>query len=680
MVQSTRKLPRSADVGQSRPRSAGFWRLLAATCGALVAAALAGPASPASAATGPEFFGTNFSTLSAIPADKQPVTLEALRAGRMTVNRIDVRWDQVESQGNRNENPKRANPYSWGALDGLIGAMAAKGLRASPSFRFEPGWARNSAGGLPPESYDDYGKMIAAFATRYGPGGTFWVGKPYAAQPVQTYELWNEANLDEYAWGKDADAAAYGEAAKVVRPIIKAALPSAQILGSISWKDSPEEADGAGMEPYFISKLAASGGLAALDGMGFHPYAPDAQSTLDLVVRLRNQLVAAGRPEMPIYADEAGQEAITFDPTTGKTSPSDRQPALRAHDQFPTDAARGANLAYSGEALAASDCGVAQFLPYGVSGPFSDTYDAGKGALPRTEAWMGLFFKSSGQPTLSAQALQRASQRWAARFDAGGSGAPTPLALCGAGTTPPSAQLQIDATFTATQPGCVAVSTSYDGNPLESAILRFVDPATGAEVAQARTDARGSASQCVPYELAGKAFRVYANIGQTGTTGVVECDVPVVGCPVGAAIVAGRGTVSAAAATGYKPGAAPAVATAPREACTWGLAVEVSRFKAEPRKAHGRQQLTASVTCSTAVRGTRLKFTVLKKSQGSKRERKVSTIWLTAGKPRLVGIPGVRRRERLILLHRGEPTIGVPRLRASLEVGKTGVRTVFSAR
>ena len=638
-------------------------------------ASLGAPAGAAAAATSPEFFGTNFSTLASIPSAKWPVTMGELRQGRMTINRFDVRWFQVEPTGNRN-GPGRApgDPgYKFKTItDPLIALMATYGLRGSPSFRFEPSWAHGPTSNLPPESYDDYGRMIAAFAKRYGPGGDFWRERPdLTPQPILTYELWNEANLGEYAWDGNPSAASYGAMAQVVRPLVKAVQPSALILGSVSWKDRVEEAGADRIEPFYIAKLAANGGLDALDGMGFHPYAPEAQSTIDLVVRLRQQLVAAGRPTMPIYADEAGQEAITYDPTTGTTAPGDRLPAEMAHHLFPTDAARGANLAYAGEALAASDCGVAQFLPYGASGPFpAKSTDQ---SLPRTEAWMGLYFNSSGLPTLSAQALQRASQRWAARLDAGGPGAPASTAVCGGGVSPAASMLKIDGAFTGLEPGCAKVVTSYDGNPLESAYLRFYDAATGNQVAQARTNARGEAQQCVPDELRGRPFRILADVGQTGRTGIVDCDIAGVGCLAGVELRPGDATVSARSTAGIVdpgPGAvapSPPAAPKPPKPCTWSLKLSARKWTRNAKGSRGRQRLVASVRCNTAPNGARVKVAVNRKSKGAA-EKTVRTLWLTVGKPRLVGVPGVRPGERVVVVHRAAPTIGVPRLRASFAV------------
>lgn len=691
---SARVRLRTADVGRSlsvsgsgrrvariteSPTPVGVFGSTALALLAVIVLALV-PVRASAAASSAEFFGTNFSTWDSVGAAGKPVMLGSLRDSRMTLNRIDVHWDRVQSS--------ETGGYDWTTVDSVIGPMASFGLRASPLFRFPPTWAGDGVGNrLVPDHYDEFGKFIAAFAKRYGPpvrqpngsvtGGDFWAGRtPETTRPVRTYELWNEVNLDEYAWSTDgdvrgnADPAAYAAMAKVVTPIIKQTLPSAIVLGSLSWKDRPEEAGTDAMVTSYVPKFAAQGGLEWLDGMGYHPYAPDAQATIDLVIRLRQQLAAAGYPQMPIYADEAGQEAVTIDPSNGKVAPTNRAAANWAFELFPTDAARGANIAFAGEALAASDCGVKQFLPYGASATFAPIYDPGANVgLPRTEAWMGLYF-NSGQPTQTALALQRASARWAKRFDAGGPGAPAPLALCSGGESPAASKLPIDAVFTATATGCVKVVTTYDGNPLESAYLRFYDPANGNQVALARTNTRGEAEQCVPWDLVGRSFRVVANIGEAGTTGVLECDVPAVGCPIGVALRPSAGTtLSARTATGYvtPPGGDPQPgATKP---CTWKVTLAPGKFKKDKRGSRGRQQVTASVTCNTATAGTKVRFQVLRRAAKGGKEKLVKTVWLTLGKPRVLGVPAMKKGERVVVLHRAEPTIGIPRLRESLPVG-----------
>lgn len=614
---------------------------------AVLGASLGG-ASAARASSGPEYFGTNVQTLGWMAPDARPRALDFLAQNRMAVNRVDVHWADVEPNAPSVKATGQAacagHAYTWTMVDQWITRLASRGLRAAPVFRFAPAWAQVPGDELPPAVYDDFGCMVAAFAQRYGdppgPGvGTFWQANPtLPLRAVQTFELWNEANLNEYAWNQRADPELYAAMLKVAAPIVRAAMPGAIVLGDLSYKDDV---------PDYVLRLGAAGGLAAIDAMGFHPYAPDAETTIALVERLRQQLSTAGFPAMPIYANEAGQEAVvTY--ADGTRTP-DRAPAQFAHDLFPSDNARAANLAFAGEALAASDCGVEQFLPYSIAGSERD-------GEKRTEAWMGLFRPSTGEPNLTALAVGRASQRWASRFDAGGPGVPPRLALCGGGVTDDNAKLVIDSTFTVPRAGCIQLTASYDGNPLESVTLRLTSP-SGAVVAIARTDALGVASACIPYGVPKQGWTARGDLDAAGRTGTIRCDVTTVGCPAGASYTPGSGTISAAAASGVPQPVAPS--------CTWRTRTRVLAFSPSKGLRDAQARLRLFVECDTAPKNERVRFAVFAAtSPKGKALRKIKTVWLRNGAGREVLLRGrFSNGHRLVVQHRPQPGSSVPSLR-----------------
>ncbi|MBO9532874.1 MAG: hypothetical protein J7513_07875 [Solirubrobacteraceae bacterium] len=624
-----------------RRRLADITRVVA--CLAVASAA----AAPARAASSPQFVGTNLQTLGAVAPAAQDGVLDRLAASRMTLARVEISWPQIEPQ------PVAGGAdYQWDGIDALVRRLALRGLRAVPIFRHSPTWAWGpgdpGTNELPASSYPAFGRMIAAFAARYGPGGAFWRTAPQLTpRPTLSYEIWNEANLDEYAWNRDANPEAYAALIVRVRPIIRAAQPSAVLLASLAYQP--------GDEPNFLGRFAAAGGLAAIDAMGYHPYAPDAAETIRLVQGLRGQLAALGKAGMPIYANEAGQEAVVTNPD-GTTTPQ-VAPAEWGWQHFPSDAARGANLAFAAEALGASDCGVEQFLPYSVS----DTEQAG-GKL--TEAYMGLFRPKDGAATQTALALGRASLRWAQRFDAGGPGAPAALGLCGPGA--PGAQpLAIDGAFTGTgQPGCVALSASYDGNPLEAVALQL--RGTGGEVLASReTNAFGQASACVPEAARGSAFTAVGWLLNAGATGEVECDVAAVGCPGGVAMRPGTGRLSAVDVTGIRPTPAPTPATPP--ACTWKLSTTQSSYTPAKGRREAAVTIKAAVGCGTSRSAKRLRFNVYTRASGTKRQRKQRTVVLTPGVAKRLTVRGKLRGGTRITLSRRTAT-GIPLLTDSFTV------------
>lgn len=645
----------------------------------MAAALLPASAPQAHAASGPEYFGVNLQTIGAI-TDQARVRGE-LAAGRMTVHRYEVRWHLVEPSAPRNG----VHTYQWNATDAMVREMARSGLRLAPLFRFSPGWVHRvdptKWGGvdvLPPARYGDFAELVASFARRYGPGGEFWAANPAVPyRPTQTYEIWNEINLDEYAWNHDADPETYAALLAVVRPALKAVQPGALMLGSLAWQRR-----GPGVYADYVADLATAGGLALLDAMAYHPYAPDAQATFDLVVQLRRELEAAGAPSMPIYANEAGQEAVVTNPD-GTLVPN-RAPARFGHDLFPSDEARAATLAFAGEALAASDCGVEQFIPYAVAGSEDDS-------LPLTEGFMGLFRRGSGAPTQSALALQRASRRWASRFDAGGPGAPAErLSLCHPERpAPASALIFLPTRFTFPSVGCVATATTYDGNPLESAYLRLFDR-SGVQVAESRSDAFGSASACLPEVIRGQAFHAVVSVRGAARSTVVACDEPGGGCPPGAVVDTAERSVSMAellhpplpTPASQAPPAAPAP-PAPTS-CAWRLdttprsfvpqrgARPVGPIAARVRRQTrgvGTQRFSVRADCPTAAPGAELRVVLTARRKGSKAHRKLRVLRLRNGARRVVAVAGVRRGDVVAVVRYATTSPPQPQLRAIVIAG-----------
>lgn len=626
-----------------------------------LAAFVAPPAAKASSSA--EYFGTNLQTLGA--AKTAPgAFFQALADQQLTIGRFQLDWRAVESTSPASNGGQ--HQYSWGSAEYFIRGLAERGLRAAPLFRFAPDWAGvrkppTTPGGkstfdeLPPSSYDDFGLMVAAFAKRFGPGGTFWRDNPTLPyRPTLSYELWNEANLDEYAWNGHADPALYSGLLKVARPIIKAAQPTAVLLGSMAWQNDASE--GAGVYPAFVAGLAAAGGLGQLDGMGFHPYGPDAQSTMDLVIRLKAQLAAAGRGDLPIYANENGWPAKYGEPGD-----------QFAHQGLASDAGRGASLAFAGEALALSDCSVENFLPYSIIA-------TERASDPHNEGFMGMFFAADAKPNETALAIGRAAKRWSARL---ADHAPAPgerLTLCSGGPSPAASMLPIQATFTGAGPqGCVTAHATYDGASFESAYLRL-RAASGGELASARTDARGNATACVEPFLLGQPFTAVVDVQRAGTSGFASCDVPGVGCPAGVSMAPAIGqTVSAWQASGYQePASQPPVVTNPRPKppanCEWALTAAVRSSKPAPRGAK-RVTITARVDCPTRPAGTAVRFVLSTKRAKAKRETRIRSVYLKTGKPTKIAI--VRRfakTDQLVLLHKADGGTGIPRIRTALKV------------
>ena len=452
--------------------------ILGAAC-ALICALFPSPASASIAP--PDYYGANIQPLIKLPL-VPPSGWNGFIAdmGRNSLNtaRIDALWSWAEPKAPVNGQ----HTYVWNSptdprnsLDQLVGTLASNGVRMLAVLSTPPAWAVGGGRQLAPTRYADFVAFAAAFAARYGVGGSFWQQNPLLPNlPVEQFEVWTEANSSNF-WAGTPDPAEYLKVFEPLSAAVHAADPSAQVLASIGWENFQS----------YVSQLFQLGMKGSADGIGFHPYAPDAPGVLLLTEQLRSTLAAAGHPNLPIYLTEIGQPAVPSGPG-----------ASHAYAGLVSDSARAATLSLSGDALAHSDCGVQSFDVYALIG-------SGTNLEPGGEGYMGLLNLTTGVPNATGAAIIAGSQRWQAAPAAG-------LVLCSRGTTPAGALLPLGVTVTHTGPTCVSAVVTYFGNPIEGAelVLRTAD----GRVDPAGTNAFGQAQMCLQDGPAIKSFAAYAEL------------------------------------------------------------------------------------------------------------------------------------------------------------------------
>ncbi len=221
--------------------------------------------------------------------------LQALRNTGATVARADALWEWAE--------PDRpvadVHRYDWSFDDQIAGALAAHGLQWLPIIDYAPPWAAADPGQLhsPPASPDDYAAYAAALAARYGVGGSFWRLHPeLKAEPVRTYEIWNEPDTRGF-WFPSPDPAGYASIYGAAHDAIKSYDPSAQvIIGGLVLA-----------ERFLPEMLRAQPTLrGSIDGVGIHPYASTPSAVLGRVQAARSALSSEGLSRIPLYVTEFG--------------------------------------------------------------------------------------------------------------------------------------------------------------------------------------------------------------------------------------------------------------------------------------------------------------------------------------------------------------------------------------
>jgi hypothetical protein len=312
---------------------------------------------PAKPAAGAEGFGVsvnrlfNDGTYSPQQIDSQ---LAAVQATGATIARSDALWEATEPAAPVNG----VHHYDWGFDDTIAAALARHGLRWLPIIDYSALWAESVAGSdhSPPSSAADFAAYAAAFAGRYGAGGSFWSAHPeLTGEPVDTFEIWNEPDSPNF-WAPTPDPARYADLYSAARDAILAADPSGRVIvGGLSNPGA-----------FLPALLAAAPDLRGrIDGIGIHPYAPTPGGVLATVPRARATLVALGLAAVPLYVTEFGW------------------PTLPAHSQDWAPARlRPRYIRRTISALGHVNCGVAMTILYTWVTPEHDPADR--------EDWFGI--------------------------------------------------------------------------------------------------------------------------------------------------------------------------------------------------------------------------------------------------------------------------------------------------
>ena len=140
-------------------------------------------------------------------------------------------------------------------------------------------------------------QSLAAWARRFGPGGTFWNGRSDGAYAVRYIEFGNETSYRHQ--GVFEEGGDYARRAKDAIDAIKAANPRVGLL---------VQADDANINPSpWVKDMFAAvpnlGNIAA--GWTVHPYGPRTEWE-PRISRLIQQTAAAGSPALPIFLTEWG--------------------------------------------------------------------------------------------------------------------------------------------------------------------------------------------------------------------------------------------------------------------------------------------------------------------------------------------------------------------------------------
>lgn len=280
---------------------------IALAAGGLVAASTleTAEAAPRSASVFEGRIGVNSHVVWLSEADATPQLARAGAAGVGWV-REEFPWRVVEPE---------QGTFDWSKTDALMAAASSAGVNVLGILGYSATWASSDPSGAgdtayPPRHPADYGRYAAEVVERYGPGGTFWSGRPdLAPRPLTAVELWNEP-WGHWFWKPNPDPAAYARLARAAATAVKRHDPQIRVL--VPGDVLQVRTDGA-IRDWQREVLAADPGLSSLvDAYSVHPYphpfnlGPNADRPDPRWDFQRIRLTREADPTKPIWITEIG--------------------------------------------------------------------------------------------------------------------------------------------------------------------------------------------------------------------------------------------------------------------------------------------------------------------------------------------------------------------------------------
>jgi hypothetical protein len=238
--------------------------------------------------------------------------MRALRATGATLARTDALWEATEP----NPPVDGVHHYNWNFDDRVAATLALTGLRWLPVLDYTAPWDQSlpTQDHSPPRVIADYADYAQAFASRYGADGSFWREHPtLPAQPVQTFEIWNEPDNAQF-WAPSPNAVQYAALYTAARDAIDAVDPQAHVI--IGGLERPTD--------FLPELLSAAPELRThVDGVAMHPYGTPSVA-LAKVAAVRATLRRLGMAGVPLYITEFGWS--TSPPGTPEYAPARLRP------------------------------------------------------------------------------------------------------------------------------------------------------------------------------------------------------------------------------------------------------------------------------------------------------------------------------------------------------------------
>jgi polysaccharide biosynthesis protein PslG len=223
--------------------------------------------------------------------------LETMAKTGVGTDRFLLDWALVEpTQGS----------FNW--PDEGIGALASHGIRPVPYVWGSPAWVAATPPRPPLDSASDeqaWQDFLQAAVARYGPGGSYWTheyqqqfGDAAKPLPIQSWQIWNEPNLEKYFAPKPS-AEEYARLLAISHDAVKSQDPQARIvLAGMPGFGKPKAWD------FLDSLYEIPGTERDFDAAALHPYASTVDELGSEIQQFRASMTSHGEGSTPLWLTE----------------------------------------------------------------------------------------------------------------------------------------------------------------------------------------------------------------------------------------------------------------------------------------------------------------------------------------------------------------------------------------
>ncbi len=284
-----------------------------------------------------------------------PQDVTYMKAGGIESVRWPLSWAGVQ--------PTRNGDYDWSGFDHVVEVAAQGGLPVLPSISSPPRWIARKETTMPinnAKQRSAWTQFLKAAVERYGPGGEFWAeharetvvyepaGVKYApaipeAEPIRTWQIWNESNFFYFAF--PVSPSRYGKLVTISSQAIKSVRPGAKVLLSGFFGEPTAGGNRGVPAATFLSRLYRYPGIKSrFDGVSLHPYAVDSEE-LEKLVEEFHEVQVENHDRPAFYITEMGWGSQNnFKHDAFEQGPRGQSQELRASYEFLMTNQRRLNL------------------------------------------------------------------------------------------------------------------------------------------------------------------------------------------------------------------------------------------------------------------------------------------------------------------------------------------------